>query len=223
MPIVSLGCGGGSESLNVTEYVVQWLAEGGRAIDTAFDYKDETRIAPALLASGISRSEFFITSKTSANSYAATVKEVKSNLAQLQTSYLDLLLIHDPLSNETNAENWQALQDLKAQGLVRAIGVSNFDVPSLSYLLENSSSTVPAVNQMEFFVGFHDHDDVIKLCAQYGITYEAYSPLDKVGGPCVYHRIRLHHCFLFAYQSCVAPRAKFSRFRRWFRLLHGTT
>ena len=96
MPAVSLGTGGSSETLNVTDYTRLWLEAGGRAIDSAADYKDASRAQAAIAASGVARSELFLTSKCPGGGYNATYTSGLAQLAAFDTSCLDLLLIHFP-------------------------------------------------------------------------------------------------------------------------------
>jgi diketogulonate reductase-like aldo/keto reductase len=185
MPIVSLGSGGGSESLNVTEYVREWLSLGGRGIDTAWIYKDEDRVASGIAAAGVKREDLFITTKSMGQNYSDTVEQIQANLALLQTDYIDLQLLHFPVHHYNasatklqDQENWRALEDLYHKGVFRSIGVSNFMVDDLQNLAE-TQRIVPMVNQMQLYVGNHLYDDVIAYCLDKSITYEAYSPLGQ--------------------------------------------
>ena len=173
MPAVSLGTGGSSETLNVTDYTRLWLEAGGRAIDSAMDYHDASRVQAAISASGVARSELFLTSKCPGGGYNATYTCGLAQLAAFDTSYLDLLLIHFPDGAHTN-DDWRALEKLHQEEKVRAIGVSNFGRSDLEALLK--VATVPiAVNQCEKFVGQHRSDDAEAFCREKGITFEAYS------------------------------------------------
>ena len=175
-----------------------WLAAGGRGIDTAYDYgKQVSGGLQADLAKaieeypGVSREDVFITTKIPAGlglspqdcraaTVESTVEEVKRNLRELNTSYVDLTLLHAPCRSGTggtaaNAILWKGLEEAHKQGLSRAIGVSNYKQPQLAALLAEAT-TKPAVNQCELSVGHHD-DETIAYCKAQGITYEAYEAM----------------------------------------------
>ena len=103
-------------------------------------------------------------------------------MEQLRTEYIDLMLVHTPVTvwNHTLCgATWQALEDLKEEGKLRAIGVSNFCVPCLE-CLAGASTTVPAVNQLQFHAGMAGGDDpkgLFSYCKAKGIQPQAYSPL----------------------------------------------
>ena len=178
-PIISLGTCCGS---NPAVGLLPWLQAGGVGIDTAYDYNDQTVIAGILGTAGIERSKLFITSKVpagfgSAKDCAAdpqvSLKTVQTNLKQLNTSYLDLVLLHKPC--KTAAQNnglWKGLEMAKTMGLVKAIGVSNYKSEDLEAL----DGTVPAVNQCLMSVSLHD-TKTIDYCAAHNITYEAYEAM----------------------------------------------
>ncbi len=93
--------------------------------------------------------------------------------------YVDLILHHFPCRRGGNNKAvWAGLQEAHANGLARAIGVSNYEVFDLEQILSLGKPT-PAVNQCLLSVGAHD-DDTIKYCKKNGITYQSYSPLRRV-------------------------------------------
>jgi diketogulonate reductase-like aldo/keto reductase len=154
------------------QIVSDWLSQGGRGIDTAWIYFDQTEVAAAVAESGVAREDLFITTKlmeciTGAKHY------IEYNLKKLNTSYIDLLLIHAPIGN--CAHTWSVMEDYHSRGVLRAIGVSNFNENNLEGLLK-TAKVVPAVNQIKYNVFSHD-DDTIKYCKSKNITVEAYSPL----------------------------------------------
>lgn len=204
MPRLNLGTCCGSDP---TTGIPAWFAAGGVGIDTAWDYEDQPTIAKMLKASGKKRSDFFITTKVPAGVGAhegnttdcsadpeIALNYVKDNLRQLELDYVDLVLLHGPcrfatpaVPDATASDNalWKGLEMAKANGLTRAIGVSNYNSSELAAL----SGTVPSVNQCQMSVGTastslpmpfiaHD-DDTIKYCLSKGITYEAWR---TVGG-----------------------------------------
>merc|ERR1712107_556235 len=99
---------------------------------------------------------------------------VDSDLKQLDTDYIDLMLIHSPIG--LSCPNiWKVLEDYVAQGKLKSIGVSNFNVKQMQKVMDKA--TVPiAVNQIEYNVFSHD-EEIIEFCYANNITVEAYSPL----------------------------------------------
>lgn len=163
-----------------------WALEAGyRHIDTAHTYGNETSVARAIADSDISRESIFLTTKLPADikDYEGTLKHFNESLSNLNTSYIDLYLIHAPWpwSNvgadctEGNIEAWRAMIDLYNQGKIRAIGVSNFHVKDIKALIEATGFT-PAVNQIRYFVG-NTQNEITEYCQANGILVEAYSPL----------------------------------------------
>ncbi|MCT8193548.1 aldo/keto reductase, partial [Pseudomonas monteilii] len=131
---------------------------GYRHFDTAISYRNEAVVGKAIKESGIDRSEFFLTSKIPGKPEhtqdAAAVKaSVEASLAALQTESIDLYLIHHPWDNLAEiAAVWAVLEAYVDKGVLKAIGVSNFQEEELSYLLANSRIK-PAVNQIESHPG----------------------------------------------------------------------
>ena len=157
------------------------LTHGYDHIDTAQGYRNELQVGNGWKASGRTREEIFITTKITYGNqdYDATVESFQKSLADLQTEYVDLLLIHWPnvKAFDNTLDVWRALIDLQAQGLVRSIGVSNFTIPLLERLLAESS-VVPAVNQVEFHT-FLYQKELLSYCREKRIQIEAYSPIAK--------------------------------------------
>ena len=162
---------------------------GGRGLDTAFDYHNQDQVAAgvkAVMAKGVGREELFITTKISPTtcSREAALQAVQEDVKELAGIKPDLVLHHFPCSggrhhsSGTNAAVWQGLQDALAQGLTRAIGVSNYAASDIDEVLA-VGGVPPAVNQCQMSIGSHD-DATIKYCQQHKITYEAYSPLRRV-------------------------------------------
>jgi diketogulonate reductase-like aldo/keto reductase len=154
------------------------LKAGYRHIDTAKIYHNEADVGAAVSESGLRREEVFITTKVwnDDQGYASTLRACGESLAKLASSYIDLYLIHWPVG-PVRKETWRALEKLKAEGKVRAIGVSNFTTGHLADLL-GSTSTVPAVNQVEF-TPFLYQEALLEDARRRGIVIEAYSPLAK--------------------------------------------
>lgn len=123
---------------------------GYKHIDTANYYKNEYFVGKAIKDSGINRKDIFITTKIWPTSYGYenTLKEFEETLKRLDTDYVDLLLMHWPKKNELNLDTWKAFERLYEEGKVRAIGVSNFQIHHLEYLLKNCKIK-PVANQVE--------------------------------------------------------------------------
>ncbi|CQR60694.1 aldo/keto reductase [Streptomyces leeuwenhoekii] len=159
------------------------LEAGYRSIDTAAIYGNEEGTGKAIAASGLPREELFVTTKlwNDDQGYDATMRAFESSLAKLGLEYVDLYLIHWPLpSQDRYVDTYKAFEKLHADGLVRAIGVSNFLPEHLDRLIAETS-VVPAVNQIEL----HPHLQqraVREYHAGQGIATEAWSPLGQGKG-----------------------------------------
>jgi diketogulonate reductase-like aldo/keto reductase len=156
------------------------LQAGIRMIDTATAYANEEGVARGVEMSGIQRSELFISTKVrnADHGYDKTICACKLSLELLQTEYIDLYLIHWPMPTIGKyTETYQALEALYAQGLVRAIGVSNFNIDHLEQVM-SVCKTVPMVNQIELHP-YLTQNNLIEFCRQNRIAVEAWSPLAK--------------------------------------------
>ncbi len=122
------------------------IENGYRMIDTAEAYGNEKEIGEGIKQSGIDRKELFLVTKVNFKSYENAEQTVMQSLANLQTDYIDLLLLHWPFSNYYAA--WHILEKLYAKGKIRAIGVSNFEPDQLLDLIAYNQ-VIPAVNQIE--------------------------------------------------------------------------
>ncbi len=165
------------------EQAVSWALEMGyRLIDTAAMYNNEKEIGNAIRVSGIPREEIFLTTKVhnSEQGFDKTLKAFDVSLKKLGCDYIDLYLVHWPLS-KTRCETWEALESLyntaknEANPSVRAIGVANYLEPFLKEL-ETYSETVPAVNQVEFSPYLY-LKDLLEMCQSKHIQLQAYTPL----------------------------------------------
>ncbi len=133
------------------------LKAGFRHIDSAEAYENEEGTGKGIKASGVSRDDIFVTTKlfpgnnqwgVPEKTYEQTVDTLKRQLGQLQLDYVDLYLIHAPLS-ELRLEQWKGLVELKKQGLARHIGVSNYDEARIKEILD-AGLAIPEANQVEF-------------------------------------------------------------------------
>jgi 2,5-diketo-D-gluconate reductase A len=158
------------------ENVTRAIEAGYRHIDTAKGYGNEAEVGQAVRASGLSREEFFITTKLGNDDHADALGALKTSLGQLELDHVDLYLIHWPVPKQDRyVEAWQALIEAHQQGLVRAIGVSNFQPAHLRRIVEETGVT-PAVNQVELHPLFAQ-PGLRREHADRGIVTEAWSPL----------------------------------------------
>lgn len=157
---------------------------GYRLIDTAIYYRNEAVIGKAVKESNINRSEFFITSKIPEKiEFTETNENVKHHVEQslkaLDIDYIDLYLIHFPLeTNEENLRVWRILETFVDSGLIKSIGVSNFNEEQLSYLIKHASIK-PVLNQFQSYPGRHQQS-LIDFCKANEIIPEAYQSLAKL-------------------------------------------
>ena len=160
------------ESVNVA------LEAGYRLIDTAESYYNEKEVGGAIKNSRIPRNEIFVTTKLANENhgYDNTLRAFEDSLKRLGLDYIDLYLIHWPSSRLRN-ETWKAFESILQNGTCRSIGVSNYTVRHLKELL-SSSSTIPAVNQVEFNPYIYQKE-ILDLCRGKNIQLEGYTPLAR--------------------------------------------
>lgn len=144
MPLVGFGTFmlSGEACVNA---VSEAIKTGCRMIDTAEAYGNEKEVGEGIRRSGLDRGDLFLVTKVNFKSYENAERAVMQSLANLQTDYIDLLLLHWPFANYYA---WRTLETLYAEGRIRAIGVSNFEPDRLLDLIAYNS-VVPAVNQIE--------------------------------------------------------------------------
>ncbi len=161
-----------------TENVLLAIEAGYRHIDTASAYGNEAQVGHAIHASGLDRSEFFVTTKcfNSDHGYDSATRALKTSLGQLELEHVDLYLIHWPVpSQDRYVETWQAFIDAQQAGLARAIGVSNFQ-PAHLRRINDETGVTPAVNQIELHP-YLQQAGLRREHADRGIVTEAWSPL----------------------------------------------
>lgn len=169
---------------NDTTEILSAIDAGYRHFDTAISYRNEAVVAKGIAESGLDRSDFFITSKlpgepTYTADEAAVRKGVEQSLKALNTTYIDLYLIHHPWENlEEIVATWKVLEDYVDKGVLKAIGVSNFNEEQLRHLL-NDARIKPAVNQIESHPGKWN-DSIINYALKEGVVPEAWGPLSRV-------------------------------------------
>jgi 2,5-diketo-D-gluconate reductase B len=177
-----------------TRSVAHALELGYRHIDTAEIYGNESEVGEAIQTSGVARGDIFITSKAWLEhaGHESMRAAVLGSLERLQTSYLDLYLIHWPTDTVPIEETIGTLAELRDQGLIRAFGVSNYGPENLTRAVDTSEHV--AVNQVEFHP-FLYQKELLALCKQHDIVLTAYSPIARgaVRGNAVLKRIGEAH------------------------------
>ena len=164
-----------------TEAAVRSALDAGyRHIDTAEMYGNEEGVGRAVRAAGLDRGEVYVTSKLNNGYHRPDVarRAFESTLEALGYDYVDLFLIHWPLPTPYDGDfvsTWQTLEEFKADGRARSIGVSNFQVAHLQRLA-SETDTVPAVNQIELHPYFQNRE-VVAFDREHGIATEAWAPI----------------------------------------------
>lgn len=154
------------------------LATGYRHVDTAAAYENEAGVGQALLASGLDRGDVFITTKcfNDDHGYEQATRALRASLDRLEMDYVDLYLIHWPVpSQDRYVETWKAFIEAQEQGLVRSIGVSNFQPAHLERLVQETGVT-PSINQVELHPRL-GQQGLRRTHADLGVVTEAWSPL----------------------------------------------
>lgn len=158
--------------------VSEALRSGYRLIDTAQGYKNEDGVGRALASADVTREDVFITSKlrNGAHAYDDALREFDLSISKLGVDYLDLFLIHWPVpSQDKYVDAWRALVELKRDGRIRSIGVSNFLPEHLDRIID-ATGEVPSVNQLELHPRYQQRD-VRDYHRTKNIAIECYSPL----------------------------------------------
>lgn len=201
MPVVGLGVWR-MEGKDIKDLIINAIKIGYRHFDCAADYKNEAEVGEALaeaFQTGIvKREDLFITTKLWNSDHGHVLEACKDSLKNLQLDYLDLYLVHFPIATKHTGvgttssaigddgvldidttipleTTWHAMEDLVSKGLVRSIGISNYDIfltrDCLAY-----SKVKPAVNQIETHPYFQ-RDSLVKFCQKHGICVTAHTPL----------------------------------------------
>jgi 2,5-diketo-D-gluconate reductase A len=162
----------------VAEVVRYGFEAGYRSIDTAAGYRNEEGVGEAIASSGLPRDEVFVTTKlaNSDHGYDAALRAFEESLNKLKLDYVDLYLIHWPLpAQDKYVDTWRAFEKLQEDGLARSIGVSNFLIPHLQRLFDETD-VPPSVNQIEIHPALQQQE-LRHFCLDNDIVPEAYSPL----------------------------------------------
>lgn len=158
--------------------VLDAIKSGYRGIDTAQSYFNESEVGDAIVECGVPREELFITTKVWIDHYGyeACKASVEESLRKLKTDYLDLCLLHQPFSDYYGA--YRALEDLYAEGKIKAIGVSNFYPDRLTDICMFDRKVIPAVNQVEvnpYNAQWFAQENMEK----HGVKMEAWAPFGE--------------------------------------------
>lgn len=173
MPLLGLGTwqATGSDCYDAVRYA---LSVGYRHIDTATLYRNEAEVGRAVADSGVPRDEVFLTTKLPPERAGRERDTLAASLAALRTDHVDLWLIHWPPSGRSGVRVWERFCEARAQGLARAVGVSNYDTAGIDELIA-ATGQAPAVNQVRWSPFRHDQR-LLAESRQRGIVVEGYSP-----------------------------------------------
>jgi methylglyoxal/glyoxal reductase len=178
MPQVGFGVYRMDSGSECYQAVLWGLEVGYRLVDTAAVYGNEQDVGRAIADSKIPREDIFITTKLSTGShgYKQAIAAAQVSLDKLQTSYIDLLLMHSPFGKRI-VETWDAMIQLQKDGKVKSIGVSNFNIKHLEALKEHGRP-MPAVNQFELHpLNYKERKELVEYCKKHNITITAYGSL----------------------------------------------
>ncbi|MFQ6792325.1 MAG: aldo/keto reductase [Thomasclavelia sp.] len=171
----------------VDKAVKEAVELGYRHIDTAQGYGNEAGVGKGIRECGIDRNELFVTTKLEADikDYQGAKQAIQGSLDKLNIGYIDMVIIHAPQpwaefrsDNHYFQENiavYQALEEFYQAGLVKAIGLSNFEIIDIENIL-NNCKVKPAVNQILAHIS-NTPFEVIEYCQKHDILVEAYSPV----------------------------------------------
>ncbi|KAA1473810.1 Aldo/keto reductase [Dentipellis sp. KUC8613] len=175
MPLVGLGV---YQNYHTATSVVDALSVGYRHVDTAQAYRSEAHVGEGVRNGGVPRSEVFITTKciNKTHGYESTLRGVDTSLEKFGFDYIDLFLIHDPMSgSERRLATYRALLEARDKGKIRSVGVSNYGIHHLEEI-EKLGMELPAVNQIELHP-FCQQKPIVAWCRARGIVIQAYCPL----------------------------------------------
>lgn len=171
------------------------LSTGYVHFDDAHAYGNEEWLGAALRGSGKTRGELFVTTKirTELIAVGQTRKSYRQSMERLGLDYVDLLLLHFPVSL-MRKKAWLELENIKAEGGAKSIGVSNYTIKHLEEM-KLYATEMPVVNQVELHV-FLQQPELLEYCREHGIVAEAYSPLahgKKMDDPTIVAIAQKHH------------------------------
>lgn len=157
--------------------VLDALKVGYRHIDTAQAYNNEEEVGLAIEKSGVPREKIFLTTKVWIDNYGYenTKKSIEVSLKKLRTDYIDLVLLHQPVSDTYGS--WRALEELYEEGKIRAIGISNFYADRMVDFA-SFNKIKPMVNQVEINI-FNQQKELKEWADKYDIELEAWAPFGE--------------------------------------------
>ena len=178
IPIPLLGLGTWqSDGDDAYRAVRHALEVGYRHIDTATGYGNEDQVGRGIADSGVDRGQVFVTTKMPPDAAGRERETLEQSLRLLGTEFVDLWLVHWPPNAQATPSTWQAFRDLRDEGLVRAIGVSNYSLEQIDELIE-ATGEAPAINQIPWSPSDHDLAIVSGL-AKREVALEGYSPFKR--------------------------------------------
>ena len=173
MPLVGLGTWQANGS-RAYAAVRRALDVGYRHIDTATMYANEEEVGRAVRDSAVPRDEVFITTKLPSGNAGRVRATIDASLDALGVDRVDLWLIHWPPGGRAAPQVWEQFIQVQADGLARAIGVSNYDERQIDELI-SATGVTPAVNQIEWSPALYDAA-LVQAHRARGVTLEGYSP-----------------------------------------------
>lgn len=175
MPMEGFGVFQVPEAAVCEKAVHSALTAGYRLIDTAAAYLNEKAVGAAIRKNGVPREEIFVTTKLWIQDYGyeSTKKAFQDSLDNLGLDYIDLYLLHQPMSDYYSS--WRALEELYEAGKIRAIGVCNFYPDRLADLCLNAR-IAPMVNQVELHP-FFAQSGALETMKEFGVQPQAWAPM----------------------------------------------
>lgn len=179
MPRLGVGTYRSAPGLEAHDEVAAALEIGYRGIDTAALYDNEESVGRAIAESGIARDDLFVATKVwnEDQGYHTTLAAFEESLRKLGLEYVDLYLIHWPM--KASPDTWRAMEEIRATGRTRAIGVCNFLPHHLEHLMR-TAAVPPAVDQIEFHPKLQ-RADLQAFAREHGITLQAWAPVMRGG------------------------------------------
>ena len=176
IPMVGLGTWL-SEGDQAERAVSTALRLGYRHLDTATGYGNEEQVGRGLANSGVPRSDVFVTTKLPPDRAGRERETLESSLTKLGTTHVDLWLVHWPPHGVATPTTWERFIALRDEGLVRAIGVSNYSIAQIDELIA-ATGEAPAINQIPWSPADFDAD-LLAAHAARGVAVGGYSPFKR--------------------------------------------